>query len=609
MKHNYLSLSALALVCITCASTTNAQTKFEWESADAAKSIVSPISFNGVNKDMDFFGNLSHNHFSDFVNSDLGWTFSNGAAHCAWSGAATEFMFAGTGVTVRCLKYDDAAQFTWSILNAAGTPVATGTEDLKAAAADYDFVAAAAGTLPYGLYKLKLESTGTGSVIVDYATVNENGIKRAEETSNYVVREGAWSDGDQNGAPSGGAMIWTRNSGDKLTVNFKGKDIAVVGPYSKTWFGGLGKVDWSIDNGAKSGTINFDNAKFADFPDSRIGAILASDLDANANHTLTLTVSPDNANKVVLIDAFDTSGYFISPNIEIEQTNSPISFNGVNKDVDFVGILSTNHIGNDFSNADLGWVFSNGYTRVVTDNWSPSAALDLNFCGSKVTARLLRYGNGTPNVKWQLLGENGTIVNEGEISLDGNAANVDLEVTPAQAGLWTLRLKAAGNTGKLMLADFFKVEDNKMARVEAENDLVVKSAEWLKLDTDSSYLNKPSADYWMSASAANATMVVDFEGTDIAIVTPANVNYGVVAWDIDAGAKTGMIDLADSYFAPADFTDMRSSHIIAKGLADGHHKLKLTTNSEKGVFIDAFDTNGKFIVSPDPAAVTDWSLF
>ena len=55
MKHNYLSLSALALVCITCASTTNAQTKFEWENADAARSIVSPVSFNGVNKDMDFF--------------------------------------------------------------------------------------------------------------------------------------------------------------------------------------------------------------------------------------------------------------------------------------------------------------------------------------------------------------------------------------------------------------------------------------------------------------------------------------------------------------------------------------------------------------------------
>ena len=590
-----LGLAALLTSAVVTGAWAQATT-IEWEDSG------SPVSFNGVNQDRDFVANLSMDHDQDLADADLGWAFSNGRAYglaASWGapGPKTELMFAGTGVSFRGLRYGGGHESVdWRIESALGGVVASGTANMNGTAENVDVECATAGSLPLGLYKLVLAPGygESGLMVVDYAQVTSQSLTRVETDSFYVEKTGGWGS-DTNFNPSGGSAQWSAATGDTMALTFFGTGIAVVNSYSSNGFGtGLGTFSWSID-GDRNGNIDLSAATYAGFADARRATILASDLEPGV-HELVCTVT--STGKPVLMDAFDLmQPLTTTPRYEVENTNPPTHINGVNLHRDFVGQLSTAHQA-DFSQASLGVDYSNGYAQALADSWpAPGMALDLNFCGSSIAVSLLQYGGAESELNWQLLGAGGAVAQSGTMNLNsGTLARPTLTVTPATAGLYSLRLSGGATaTGQYAVVDYFDVDGDTMERME-ENDARVWTSpgQWIQGDTFAS----PSGGTQAVASQPGARLVVEFEGSDIAVVTPFNPNMGRFDWSIDGGAGgSGTVDQAASWFTPADFSDARLSTILAKGLAAGSHQLVLTVaqDNTKNVYIDAFDTDGQFV--------------
>lgn len=612
MKKAVSVLSILTCISITASLQANL-VQFELEPAS------SPTSFNGVNLDSDFLGLLSANRVMTQSDADVGWTFSNGhtlamADNWAAPGPEVRFIFAGDGISLRALQYGGGAPAVdWAIEEAGGSVVASGTEDLNGAAENVDIELAAPGSLDEGLYILTL-TPGYGAAgqlaILDYVTVSNSAISRAEEGHPAITAVGGWAT-DNNFSPSGGTTLWSNAAGDSITVEFSGTDIAVVNPYSDTGFGsGLGTFDWSINNGEVTGSIDLSATRYAGAEDFRVPTILASGLTPG-EHTLTCTIT--SSGKPVMFDAFDTSGTFPAPvRYEAEATNSPLATNGVNLQADFLGPRSLAHM-QDGDNASVGWSFSNGWARILPDNWpAPGPLLDLNFAGSEIKVRLLQYAGAAPNASWQLLGTDNALVDSGTLALQDAAMNYDLIITPPEPGLYKVVLDPGQGAGHLLYVDYFEVTGDSLERMEEDDERIYYSGigidHWL-LEDD---FGEPSGGYQAQSGNPGEFLTVDFIGSDIAVVTPFNENMGMFIWEINEGeGGAGMVDLSTSRYA--GFTDVRVSTILAQGLADDEqHQLKITipAGATSNTYIDAFDTSGTFVTSEGPASsVPEWTLF
>ena len=587
-------------------------TAIQWEEAS------SPLSFNGVNHDSDFTGNLSQDHDADYSNADLGWTFVNGYAHgiaANWGapGPKMELSFAGTGVQFRGLRYGGGHDTVdWRVESAGGAVVASGSANLLGDPADIDVMCADADTLPYGLYKLVIDPGygQEGMVLVDEAQVYGCALERleAEATHPLMTKTGNWAT-DTNFWPSAGVTAWSNTQGDQIRVKFFGSSVAVVNPYSDTGFGsGLGTFSWSIDGNA-GGTINLSASTYPAFPDSRRITILASDLSQGL-HELVCTVT--STGKPVMFDAFDFAQSLPAVvRYETENTSSPLHANGVNLQRDFVSELSLAHQA-DLDDAALGVPYSNGYAQYLADSWPlPGQRLDLNFSGDAIAVNLLQYSNGEGEVGWELQGVGGEVVSSGTVNL--NSTTLDrpyLTVTPPQPGLYRLRLNAGRTVSdQLTVIDFFEVIGDTLSRMEDSDARILYSSAWVQGDD----FGMPSGGTNAVCSVAGETMTVEFEGADIAVVTPFNPNMGVFEWAIDGGlAGSGTVDQRVSHFRPEDFTDGRVSTILAKGLSDEHHTLTITIAAQNtaNVYIDAIDTNGFFLdASGALNGAGHWSLF
>lgn len=324
------ALSLCGLLAANCAWSQTA-TRIEWEDhAQNPTSVTAHLSYDGSHIDDNFISNLSHSHGYSFSSDQL-WDnpCSNNAAaqlsgHWAEPGAGTELVFAGTGITVRLLAYGGGIGATWKLLSANDIVVTSGEcTNYNDTWENRDLEIAAPGSLPYGLYKMHFNvnpnNTNT-SFLIDYAEVSGCGLQRIEETSTLLLRQGTWIDNDVSTCFSGGTQTvagtaaWSRESGATMTVWFMGKDVGFVSTRNDTCYtDGTGKVSWSIDDGATTGSVDLSSPTYAGgWYDTRVCSILASNLASGVAHKLEVRVASDNANRLVWIDAFDTSGAFIA---------------------------------------------------------------------------------------------------------------------------------------------------------------------------------------------------------------------------------------------------------------------------------------------------------
>ena len=333
MSFSRVKASALLLAGVLVAGNLCSQTitRIEWEDHyQNSANVTAHPSYDGSHIDDNFTCELSIAHGYSFSSAELwGNPCSNNAAaqvsgHWGAPGAGTEMVFAGTGITVRLLAYGGGIGATWKLLAANDTVVTSGEcTNYSDTWVDRDLVVAAPGSLPYGLYKMHFNvypDNDNTSFLMDYADISDCNLKRIEETSPLIQRQGGWVDNDVSAYFSGGTQTvagtaaWTRTSGDKMTVWFVGSGVGFVSTRNDTCYGtGTGKASWSIDNGARTGTVDLSVPTYAGgWYDTRLCSIVATDLAPNVAHKLEVSVAEDNANRLVWIDAFDTSGVFVS---------------------------------------------------------------------------------------------------------------------------------------------------------------------------------------------------------------------------------------------------------------------------------------------------------
>lgn len=332
-----LALTGFIVTHLAHAQTT---TRIEWEDHYLNSAHVSsPLSYDGVHLDDHFTACLSSAHVYSFSSEELwGNPCSNQAAHQLnghWGvpGAGAEMVFAGTGITVRLLAYGGGITGTWRLETANGSVVSNGTcTNYNDTWTSRDLEVATPASLPYGLYKLHFNvdpNNDNTSFLIDYADVSGCALQRIEEISPLIVRQGGWVDNDVSAFFSGGTQTeagtaaWSRTSGDKMTVWFIGSGVGFVSTRNDSCYGtGTGKADWSIDDGARTGSVDLSQPSYTGgWYDSRLCSILATDLDPNVPHKLEVSVASDNANRLVWIDAFDTSGGFIAAPTSVRQWN------------------------------------------------------------------------------------------------------------------------------------------------------------------------------------------------------------------------------------------------------------------------------------------------
>lgn len=305
-------------------------TRVEWEDHYVnASNVTAHPSYDGSHIDDNFTAELSVAHGYSFSSTELwGNPCSNNAAaqlngHWGTPGAGTELVFAGTGITVRLLAYGGGIGATWKLVSANDTVVTSGVcTNYNDIWVNRDLEVAAAGSLPYGLYKMHFNvdpnNTNT-SFLIDYAEISDCNLQRIEETSTLIQRQGGWVDNDVSAFFSGGTQTvagtaaWSRTSGDKMTVWFTGTSVGFVSTRNDSCYGtGTGKASWSIDDGARTGTVDLSVPTYTGgWYDTRLCSILASDLATGVTHKLEVSVATDNTNRLVWIDAFDTSGAFV----------------------------------------------------------------------------------------------------------------------------------------------------------------------------------------------------------------------------------------------------------------------------------------------------------